>query len=741
MSAALSVRGLSAGYGGIRVLDGVDLEAPAGELTVVVGPNGAGKTTLLRALSGLIPRAGEVEFDGAPLPAEPAAIVARGLALVPEGRQLFPQMSVRENLELGGYLASRGERAARMERVFAAFPKLAERREQLAGTMSGGEQQMLAVGRALMGEPRLLMLDEPSLGLAPRMLDELLGMVKRICDDGTTVLLVEQNVAKALAIAGHAYVIERGRVVLSGPARTVLESAHLREAYLGAHAAKGTQHSKGRLFMSAQQTTAVTIASENAWKGKLFSNGWQVAKGGARDVIEPATGKVLTTVGFADAEDVRAACKAAAAAQVEWAATPADQRAAVLRRAAQFLEANADALRPWIVRETGGIPPKADFELHFVTNILIEAAAIATQPPGQMLPSGAKRLSFARRVPHGVVGVISPFNFPLILSTRAVAPALALGNAVVLKPDPQTPVTGGFMLARLFEAAGLPSGLLHVLPGGAATGEALVSDPDVRMISFTGSTAAGRRVGELASRHLKKVTLELGGKNSTIVLDDADLDVAASSVAWSAYLHQGQICMATGTVLAHRKVARDLTERLVDKAKKLPVGDPNSAQCALGPLINERQLERVDGIVKDAVAKGAVLRVGGTYDRLFYQPTVLEDVKPGMRVLDEEVFGPVIAVVPFDTDEEAIALNNGTEYGLSAGVITQSLERAMHFASRLKTGIIHVNDQTVADEPWVPFGGTGASGNGGRHGGAANWEEFTQWQWVTIQDRATPYPF
>jgi len=222
MSAALSVRGLSAGYGGIRILDAIDLEAPAGQLTVVVGPNGAGKTTLLRALSGLIPREGEVEFDGAPLPSEPAAIVARGLALVPEGRQLFPQMSVRENLELGGYLASRGERAARMERVFAAFPKLAERRDQLAGTMSGGEQQMLAVGRALMGEPRLLMLDEPSLGLAPRMLDELLGMVKRICDGGTTVLLVEQNVARALAIAEHAYVIERGRVVLSGPARQVL---------------------------------------------------------------------------------------------------------------------------------------------------------------------------------------------------------------------------------------------------------------------------------------------------------------------------------------------------------------------------------------------------------------------------------------------------------------------------------------------------------------------------------------
>jgi benzaldehyde dehydrogenase (NAD) len=741
MSAALSVQGLSAGYGGIRVLDHIALEAPAGEITVVVGPNGAGKTTLLKALSGLLPRTGNVSFDGAPLPESPSAIVSRGLAQVAEGRQLFAQMSVRENLELGAYLAPQRERVARYVQVLELFPRLAERREQLAGTLSGGEQQMLAVGRALMGKPRLLMLDEPSLGLAPKMVDELLAIVQRIRKDGVTVLLVEQNVGKALAIADGAYVIERGAVVMKGAAGKLLRSEKLRETYLGAEARPGALTWKGGLFMTMQQTTAVTIAAENAWKGKIFTGRWQMSKGGTREVIEPATGQVLTEVGIADAEDVREAAQSAALAQKAWAVTPADQRAAVLRRAAQLLEAHADALRTWIVRETGCIPPKADFELHFVTSILIEAAAIATQPPGLMLPSGPKRMSFARRVPHGVVGVISPFNFPLILSARAVAPALALGNAVILKPDPQTPVTGGFILARLFEAAGLPAGLLQVLPGGVPTGEALVSDPDVAMISFTGSTAAGRRVGELASRYLKKVTLELGGKNSTIVLDDADLDVAASCVAWSAYLHQGQICMATGTVLAHRKIARELTERLVEKAKHLPVGDPNAGQVALGPLINARQLERVDGIVKDALAKGAVLRAGGTYEGLFYKPTVLEDAKPGMRVLQEEVFGPVIAVVPFDTDEEAIALNNASEYGLSAGVITQSLERAMRFTARLKTGIVHINDQTVGDEPWAPFGGSGASGNGGRHGGPANWEEFTQWQWVTIQDKATPYPF
>jgi benzaldehyde dehydrogenase (NAD) len=741
MSAGLSIRGLSAGYGGIRVLEKIDLDAPKGELTVVVGPNGAGKTTLLRAISGLVPRDGEVLLEGSPLPANPSAIVASGLVHVPEGRELFPHMTVGENLQLGAYLLARRERQRRMDEVLGFFPKLSERRDQLAGTFSGGEQQMLAVGRALMGRPRVLMLDEPSLGLAPKMVDELLAIVRRIRDEGITVLLVEQNVAKALAIAQGAYVIERGAVVLKGPAGKLLRSEQLRAAYLGAEARPGTLTWKGGLFMTTQQTTAVTIAAENAWKGKVFSGRWQLAKGGTRQVIEPATGKVLTEVGFADPEDVRDAARSAAAAQAAWADTPADKRAAVLRRAAQLLEAHSEQLRPWIVRETGCIPPKADFELHFATNILIEAAAIATQPPGLMLPSGPKRMSFARRVPHGVVGVISPFNFPLILSTRAVAPALALGNAVVLKPDPQTPVTGGFILARLFEAAGLPAGLLHVLPGGAATGEALVADPDVGMISFTGSTAAGRKVGELASRHLKKVTLELGGKNSTIVLEDADLDIAASNIAWSAYLHQGQICMATGNVLVHRKVARDLTERLVEKAKGLPVGDPNLQQVALGPLINARQLERVDGIVKDALAKGAVLRAGGTCEKLFYKPTVLEEVRPGMRVLHEEVFGPVVAVVAFDSDEEALSLHNSTEYGLSAGVITQSLERAMAFTAKLRTGIVHINDQTVADEPWAPFGGRGASGNGGRHGGVANWDEFTQWQWVTIQDRATPYPF
>jgi branched-chain amino acid transport system ATP-binding protein len=236
MTASLSIRNLRAGYGGIPVLHGLDLDVPAGKLTVIVGPNGAGKSTLLKALSGLLPHEGEIRFAGTPLAASPAAIVRAGLAHVPEGRQLFAQMSVQDNLELGAYLRPAGERAGRMEQVFDLFPKLRARRLQLAGTMSGGEQQMLAVGRALMGQPRLLMLDETSLGLAPKMVDELLTIVRRVCDGGVTVLLVEQNVGKALAVGDRGYVMERGRVVMQGSARELLQSEHLKSVYLGSHA-------------------------------------------------------------------------------------------------------------------------------------------------------------------------------------------------------------------------------------------------------------------------------------------------------------------------------------------------------------------------------------------------------------------------------------------------------------------------------------------------------------------------
>jgi benzaldehyde dehydrogenase (NAD) len=479
---------------------------------------------------------------------------------------------------------------------------------------------------------------------------------------------------------------------------------------------------------------------EGTWRGRLFGAEWHNAAGGSLDVIEPATGATLTRVGNATATDVRRAAAEARAAQPGWAATPYEKRAAILRKAARVLEDNQEELIPWIARETGGIPAKAGFEIHMVTEILYRSAAMCTESQGLVLPSDPGRISIARRMPRGVIGVISPFNFPLILSTRAVAPALAAGNAVVLKPDPRTALTGGFIIARIFEEAELPKGVLQVLPGGAEAGEAICTDPDIAMVSFTGSSNVGRRLGELAGKHLKKVQLELGGKNAVVVLEDADLDAAASAIAFGAWFHQGQICMTTGRVLANHQIAAPLTEKLVAKAKHLPVGDP-LGQVALGPVISRGQVERIHGIVKETVAAGAKLEAGGTFDGPFYRPTVLTGVKPGMRAFDEEVFGPVAAITSFATDDEAVELANRSEYGLSAGVFSQDVGRAIAIGNRLNTGLLHINDQTVADEPHVPFGGSGASGNGTRIGGPANWEEFTQWQWMTIKEKPNPYPF
>ncbi|MDB5749794.1 MAG: aldehyde dehydrogenase family protein [Ramlibacter sp.] len=476
------------------------------------------------------------------------------------------------------------------------------------------------------------------------------------------------------------------------------------------------------------------------WAGCFFDGHWQ-ATGNTCAVTDKASGEVLAQIGLASAGDLAAAARAAAAAQTAWAETAPDERAAILRRAAQLVERHLDELADWIMRESGGLRAKADTELRSTLTTLHAAAAMMGEPNGLMLPTHNGRMSFARRVPHGVVGVIAPFNFPLTLSIRAVAPALVTGNAVILKPDPQTAVCGGVLIARIFEAAGLPAGLLHVLPGGAEVGEAMCTDPHIGMVAFTGSTAAGRKVGALCGANLKKVSLELGGKNSLIVLDDADLDAAASGAAFGAWMHQGQICMATGRILVSEKIADALAERLVAKANRLPVGDPWREKVALGPVINERQVRGIHAIVQDSVAAGAALLAGGTHEGLYYRPTVLSKVRPGMRSFDEEVFGPVASITTFASDDEAVELANRTDYGLAAAVMSPNTARALALGKRLKVGLLHINDQTVLGDPHIPYGGRGQSGNGSRIGGPANWDEFTQWQWITLRDAPPPYPF
>jgi len=483
-----------------------------------------------------------------------------------------------------------------------------------------------------------------------------------------------------------------------------------------------------------------TFLDHTLWCEHLYSNGWRTASA-TTDVIEPATGKSLTRVGLAAPVDVATAATAALAAAPAWAATAPRERAAIFHRAAALFQQHFDELSMYVTRETGAILPKGQHELREAAVFCQLAAGMPMQAQGQVLPSTPGRLSIARRVPLGVVGVISPFNFPLILTLRVVAPALAVGNTVVVKPDPRTPVSGGLLIAKIFEQAGLPPGVLHVLPGGADVGEALVTDPNVAMISFTGSAGVGRRIGELAGKHLKKVSLELGGSNSLIVLEDADVDLAASNIAWGAWLHQGQICMASNRVLVHESIAAAVTERLVAKATHLPVGDGASGQVALGPLIDERQRDRVHATVQASVKAGAQLLAGGSFDRLFYKPTVLAGVKPGMPSYDDETFGPVVNLITFRTDAEAVAIANDHRGGLAAGVLSKSVGRAMAVGQQLRAGMVHINDQTVNDDATNPFGGPGSAGNGNSHGGPGDWEVFTTWQWVTVKDAPPQFPF
>jgi benzaldehyde dehydrogenase (NAD) len=474
----------------------------------------------------------------------------------------------------------------------------------------------------------------------------------------------------------------------------------------------------------------------SAWSDSIYTGTWGPGAGGRHEVREPATGTVLGSVGVADPEDVGRAVTIAATAQKEWAARSAFERASVLRRAAELFQEHADEIVEWVTRESGGTRGRGRLESHVCAEECREAAALATAPHGELLHSPQPRISVERRLPVGVVAVISPFNVPLVLSMRSVAPALALGNAVLLKPDLRTSVCGGVVLARILEEAGVPSGLFHLLPGGVEVGSALIDDPGVRVVSFTGSTQAGRAIGARAAQTLTRAHLELGGNNALIVLGDADLELAASCGAFGSFTNSGQVCMGVGRHLVHEDLYDDYVSMLAKTADSLTVGDGFREDVNLGPLIDEKQLARVHGLVEGSVAAGARLVAGGTHDGLFYRPTVLADCTDDTPAYADEVFGPVACVRSFSTVDEAVALASDTEFGLSLGIITDDTTTALDIADRVPAGLVHVNDQTVNDDPNAPFGGVGSSGFGRVGGFRANSEAFTETQWVTL--RATP---
>jgi acyl-CoA reductase-like NAD-dependent aldehyde dehydrogenase len=487
--------------------------------------------------------------------------------------------------------------------------------------------------------------------------------------------------------------------------------------------------------------------AEAAHEVKQFIGGqWtEAADGKTFDDKDPFTGETVAVVPAGGAEDARRAIEAAAAAFEAWAATPPAVRQGIFLKAADLLESRRDEVVSLLARETGCTFGFGMFQMGFVPGLFRQAAATPYQPIGTVIPSDTGSFAMGIRKPVGVVGAIAPWNAALILSARSIAAPLALGNTVVLKPSEWSPWVGGLLWGEIFAEAGLPDGVLNIVthaPGKAGPiGDAFVSHPAVRRINFTGSSETGRRLAEAAGRNLKRVVLELGGYNPVIVLADADLDYAVNATTFGAFLHQGQICMSARKVLVERPIAEKFTQQLAAKAQTLKAGDPKEPDTIIGPLINEDAVAMVRGRVDEAVKKGAKVLAGGEEaGNGVYRATVLTDVPEDAEFATRETFGPVLAVEVVDSADEAVERANATTYGLSAGIITSDADRGLALAQRIETGIVHVNDQPVGDEPQMPFGGVKDSG-WGRFGGQAAMEEFTELRWVTVQSEPHPYPF
>jgi acyl-CoA reductase-like NAD-dependent aldehyde dehydrogenase len=476
---------------------------------------------------------------------------------------------------------------------------------------------------------------------------------------------------------------------------------------------------------------------------RMYIGGEWVSHNGTFADYNPATGDVWADIPDASREDAKKAIAAAAAAQAEWAALPHTERARYMLKAADVLEQRQQDAIDAIVAETGGWVGKGMFETGYVAGIYRAAAAAAYQVRGEIHPSDHNKISMIVRQPLGVVSVVAPWNFPMLLSSRGIAVAMAVGNTVVLKPSEETPYTGGLFLAEIFEEAGLPKGVLNVITCSrdnvAEVGDEMITNPHVKAISFTGSTAVGRQIASKAGYLLKRVCIEAGGKDALLVLDDADIGRAVNAATFGTFMHQGQICMSVERVVVDNSVADEFIDRFVKNAQKLGVGDPTQMGNVIGPIINQKQLEKIHAQVTDAVAKGAKLLTGGTYDGLFYQPTILTDVTPDMDIYNEETFGPVAIVLKANGVDDAVNIANDSDYGLSAGVMTENEEKGLAVARRLETGMVHINDSSVNDEPHVPFGGVKNSGVG-RHDGQASIDTFTELRWITLERGGRHYP-
>lgn len=460
--------------------------------------------------------------------------------------------------------------------------------------------------------------------------------------------------------------------------------------------------------------------------------------------LNPTDNSVWAEVVDAGRREARIAIEAARDAFDEWSSLPFTQRSHYMLKVAEIFGRRRPEIVEALQGEGGSWFGKGMFEAAYVPEIFHAAAAANYQSIGEVMPSEHGKLSMAIRRPMGVVSVISPWNFPTLLTGRGVAFALAAGNTVVLKPSEETPYCGGLLYAEVFEEAGVPNGVLNVVTCSRdnveEVGDEMVTNPLVKGISFTGSTPVGRQIAAKAGAHLKKCCVELGGKDALIVCEDADLERATGAANFGSFMHQGQICMSVEKVIVHESIFDAFLERFVERASKLKVGDPLADKSnVIGPLINDKQAARVRQQIEDAVAKGASIVLGGGVDGRFVEPTIMTGVTPEMKLYQEETFGPVVPVIPFRTDDEAIAIANDTEYGLSSGIITKDENRGFEIAQRLETGMCHINCSPVNDEPHVPFGGSKGSGVG-RHGGRWATETFTETRWITFERGGRGYP-
>jgi acyl-CoA reductase-like NAD-dependent aldehyde dehydrogenase len=480
---------------------------------------------------------------------------------------------------------------------------------------------------------------------------------------------------------------------------------------------------------------------------KMYIEGeWVDALDGAvYDDYNPYKGEVFARVPAGKRADAKRAVEAAQRAFPSWSRTLPVERQTLFLKAADILEKKQMEIVEILADETGCTFGFAMFQTMFTPGLLREAAAQVHGPTGEIIPGDLPgAFNMALRQPVGVVAGIGPWNAPLILSLRSICLPIAYGNTTVLKPSTESSVAGGVALAEVFHEAGFPKGVLNVVTNGpgmsAGIGDEFIENPAVRRISLTGSSEVGRQLAEKAGRYLKRVALELGGQNPMIILADANVDDAVNAAAFGSFLHQGQICMSTRRIIVEQPIAKEFTEKFAKKVSTFKVGNPKEPDTVIGPLINRQQFEKIRNSVETAVADGAKVVCGGKYEGLCCYPTVLTDVKAGTPFSCEETFGPVVSVIEVKNAEEAIAVANNTVYGLSASVFTGNFMKGLDIAERIESGIVHINDQTVHDEPQLPFGGIKDSG-WGRFGGKAALEEFTELRWISMQRTPRQFPF